>query len=96
MNKELELIVSQMTPEVYERLAEASQTGRWADGRELTEAEKGHALQAVMLYQARHVSNHEHMMIDDQGEMVIKSKSELKRQFTETPIFRQPGSNTKH
>jgi uncharacterized protein len=38
-------------------------------------------LQAVMAWQAMHIDNPEHMNIGRDGEIVMKSKSELKRQY---------------
>ncbi|MGL5399491.1 MAG: DUF1315 family protein, partial [Plesiomonas shigelloides] len=40
-------LISAMTPEVYERLRQAVETGKWADGTALTEVQKETSLQAV-------------------------------------------------
>jgi uncharacterized protein YeaC (DUF1315 family) len=47
----------------------------------LTEEQKATSLQAVMAWQAMHLENPEHMNIGRDGEIVMKSKSELKRQY---------------
>ena len=59
------------------------------EGAELTEEQKANSLQMVMLYQAKVERSNEHMTIGENGEMVHKSKSELRnelRQAGQTPI----------
>ena len=51
----------------------------------LTEAQKENSLQLVMLYQARHNSDAQHMTIDTNGQMVMKSKQQLKEDFGIAP-----------
>ena len=46
-----------------------------------TDEQKATSLQAVMAWQAMHLDNPEHMNIGRDGEIVMKSKSELKRQY---------------
>ena len=72
--------IAQMPKEVYERLKTAVELGKWPDGKPSPRAE-GHFLQAVMAWQAMHLENPEHMNIGRDGEIVMKSKSELKRQY---------------
>ncbi|WP_413112042.1 YeaC family protein [Thaumasiovibrio sp. DFM-14] len=92
----VETLLSAITPEIYERLCFAVETGRWPDGKPLTPAQKEQTLQAVMLYQSKHNRAAEHMTVAAGGDICIKSKSELKRQFShksEDEIFRvQPAS----
>lgn len=78
---ELDELIDGMTPEVYQRLVTAVELGKWPDGVNLTPEQKENSLQAVMLYQARHNTDAQHMSINTQGEMVIKSKRELKQDF---------------
>ena len=40
--------VQQMDREVYERLVDSLATGRWPDGRALTDAQRQHAMRAVI------------------------------------------------
>lgn len=81
MKEQLEAMVEAMTPEVYERLAAAVETGKWPDGVALTQAQRDNCMQLVMLYQARHNEVPQHMTIGKGGEMVTKSKRELKEEF---------------
>lgn len=82
---EIEQMIDSMTPEVYQRLVTAVELGKWPDGVVLTEAQKENSLQLVMLYQARHNSDAQHMTIDTNGQMVMKSKQQLKEDFGIVP-----------
>ncbi|QFS60673.1 DUF1315 family protein [Pantoea dispersa] len=81
MKQELEAMLAAMTPEVYERLATAVETGKWSDGVALTQDQKDNCLQLVMLWQARHNDEPQHMTIGKGGEMVMKSKKQLKEEW---------------
>ncbi|ALV92086.1 MULTISPECIES: YeaC family protein [Pantoea] len=81
MKQELEAMLAAMTPEVYERLASAVETGKWPDGVALTPEQRENCLQLVMLWQARHNDDPQHMTIGKGGEMVMKSKKQLKEDF---------------
>lgn len=78
---ELDALIDGMTPEIYQRLVTAVELGKWPDGVSLTPEQKENSLQIVMMYQARHNADAQHMSINTQGEMVIKSKRELKQDF---------------
>ena len=85
----IEQLVAGMTPEIFANLQTAVETGKWANGQSLTDEQKDNALQAVMLYQAKIAKTNEHMTIGENGEMVHKSKSELRRELSEeSEIFR--------
>ncbi|XXN65184.1 YeaC family protein [Enterobacter ludwigii] len=81
MKQELEVMLEAMTPEVYERLSAAVEIGKWPDGVALTQEQKDHCLQLVMLWQARHNDEPQHMTIGKGGDMVTKSKKQLKEEF---------------
>lgn len=78
-----EQLVASMTPELYERLREAVETGRWPDGNALTEQQRNDTLTLVMLYQAHHLDQTEPFSIGKDGSMVQKSKAELRRERTQ-------------
>ncbi|MEF3091455.1 YeaC family protein [Raoultella sp. WB_B2P2-3] len=82
---DIEQIIDSMTPEVYQRLATAVELGKWPDGVALTPEQKENSLQLVMLWQARHNVQAQHMTIDTNGQMVMKSKQELKVEFGISP-----------
>lgn len=81
MKQELEAMLEAMTPDVYARLASAVETGKWPDGVPLTQEQRDNCLQLVMLWQARNNDEPQHMTIGKGGEMVMKSKKQLKEDF---------------
>lgn len=82
---EIDRIIDGMTPEVYQRLVTAVELGKWPDGVALTDEQKENCLQLVMLWQARYNVDAQHMTIDTNGQMVMKSKQQLKVDFGITP-----------
>jgi len=81
----IEQMIDGMTEEVYQRLATAVELGKWPDGVALTPEQKENCLQLVMLWQARNNTDAQHMTIDTQGQMVMKSKQQLKEDFGIAP-----------
>lgn len=81
MGADLQRVLAEMTPEVYQRLVTATETGKWPDGVALTSQQREHTLQLVLLWQARHNDNPQHMSVAKGGEMVMKSKRQLKEEF---------------
>jgi uncharacterized protein YeaC (DUF1315 family) len=75
----IDVLVNSMTPEIYARLREAVETGKWPDGTALSDEQKASTMQAVMLYQAKIEKSSEHMTVNESGEIVHKSKQEFKR-----------------
>ena len=82
---DFEQVINSMTPDIYQRLVTAVELGKWPDGVALTPEQKENSLQLVMLCQARHNTDAQHMTIDTQGQMVMKSKQQLKEDFGITP-----------
>ncbi|EMH4161358.1 DUF1315 family protein [Pluralibacter gergoviae] len=82
---EIAQIIESMTEDVYQRLATAVELGKWPDGVALTPEQKENCLQLVMLWQARYNSDPQHMTIDTRGQMVMKSKQQLKEDFGIAP-----------
>ncbi len=81
----IEEMIKGMTPDVYQSLVTAVELGKWADGVALTPEQKENCLQLVMLWQARNNTDAQHMTIDTQGQMVMKSKQQLKEDFGIAP-----------
>lgn len=77
----VEQLIASMTPEIYQRLNYAVETGKWPDGTPLAQEQRDSCMQAVMLYQSKHNNNPEHMSVAAGGEIEFKSKAELKRSF---------------
>ncbi|GLT17657.1 transcriptional regulator [Vibrio zhanjiangensis] len=74
-------LVNAITPEAYERLLYAVETGKWPEGSVLSQQQRDSCMQAVMLYQSKHNEEAQHMTVAKGGEVSFKSKSELKKQF---------------
>lgn len=74
-------LLKTMSPEVYQKLKQAVETGKWLDGTPLDDNQKEICLQAVMLYQSKVEQSNEHMTIDADGNVVHKSKRELKQEL---------------
>lgn len=81
----LDEMLASMTPEVYQRLITAVELGKWPDGVALTPDQKENSLQLVMMWQARFNTEAQHMTIDTNGQMVMKSKQQLKEDFGMVP-----------
>lgn len=80
----LEALLAAMTPEVYARLRQAVETGKWPDGTPLSEEQKENTMQAVMLYQAKIERSTEHMTINANGEIVHKRKQDFKKELADS------------
>lgn len=78
---DVQQLLNAMTLEVYERLVYAVETGKWPEGTPLSKEQRDSCMQAVMLYQSQHNTEAEHMTVGKGGEVVFKSKAELKKRF---------------
>jgi uncharacterized protein YeaC (DUF1315 family) len=56
-----------MDRQVYEQLLESLSTGRWPDGRALTETQRQHAMRAVITWGEMHLSPEERIGFIDKG-----------------------------
>lgn len=81
-------LIAAMTPEIYQRLLRAVELGKWPDGIALTPEQKANSLQAVMLWQSKNNVDPQHMSIGNNGQMVMKSKQQLKQQFVAEPLVK--------
>lgn len=75
---DFESLVTAMSSETYQKLAEAVATGRWADGTVMAEQQRAQSMQLVMAYQARVLRSNEPFTIGADGLMVTKTKAEMK------------------
>ena len=74
----IDALLAAMTPDVYARLRQAVETGKWPDGTVLSEGQRDSCMQAVLLYQSKIEKSSEHMTINAQGEIVQKNKREFR------------------
>ncbi|WP_100640856.1 YeaC family protein [Alteromonas facilis] len=78
---QLEQLITSLTPELYERIKLLVETGKWFDGTALSSEQRDTLLQAVMVYQSKVEQSGEHMTIGADGEIVQKSRQELKNEM---------------
>lgn len=52
-------LIDSITPDIYENLKRAVETGKWPDGNPLTPEQREHSLQAIIAYDARHKNEEE-------------------------------------
>ncbi|WP_026375450.1 YeaC family protein [Aestuariibacter salexigens] len=78
---DINALLSTMTPEIYERMRQAVETGKWPDGKALTEEQRDNSLQLVLLYQSKVLKSAEHMTIGEDGNIVQKSRQQLKQEM---------------
>lgn len=84
-----DMLLKSMTPQVYEALRTAVETGKWLDGSALTQAQRESSMQAVMLYQAKVLKSDQHMTIGENGEIVQKSRDALKQELAQQSFDNQ-------
>ena len=77
----LEQMLATITPEVYENLKYAAETGKWQNGQKVTDEQRENAVQLVMAYQSKVEQSEQHFTVGKDGEMVMKSKRDLKKEF---------------
>lgn len=81
MYQHIDALVASITPEVYQRLSAAVETGRWGNSVPLTIEQKSQALQLVLLWQAKNNLHPQHMSIGLDGKVVLKSRQQLKKEL---------------
>ncbi len=79
----IDALVSVMSPDIYEKLEQCVATGKWFDGQPLSEAQREQCMQAVMYYQAKVLKSDQHMTVGEKGEIVHKSRQELKAELAQ-------------
>ena len=60
-------LINSLTPEAYERLARAVETGKWPDGSALTREQRETTLQAVIAWGERHLPPEQRVGYIDRG-----------------------------
>lgn len=81
----LDILLQTMSLQVYERLKDAVETGKWLDGNPLSPEQQEACMQAVIMYQVKHLDNKEHMTVSSEGEFIQLSRQELKQQHNSQP-----------
>lgn len=78
---DIKQLVQSLTYPQYENLRTALELGKWPDGNRLSEEQRENTMQLVIAYQSHVLKSEEHMAVGGNGELNIKSKAELKKQF---------------
>jgi uncharacterized protein len=60
-------LVESMTPEIYQRLKEAVEKGKWPDGKPVSAAQREHCLQAMIIWGETHLAEHQRIGFVDKG-----------------------------
>ncbi|MDP2561535.1 YeaC family protein [Psychrobium sp. 1_MG-2023] len=85
---QIEHLINNMSPAVYEVIKQGVEIGRWPNGEPLTEEQRDMASQAMMLYQGTHLEQTDHMTVAKGGTLNQHSKSQLRNQFNNDEITR--------
>lgn len=80
----IDTLVQNLSPQVYEKLLQAVETGKWLDGSTLTDQQKNTCMQGVILYQSKVLKSEQHMTVGHNGEIVHKSRADFKQEFQQT------------
>ncbi|REL29628.1 YeaC family protein [Thalassotalea euphylliae] len=75
-------VVDNLSEDMFERFKCAAETGKWPEGTNVDQAQRDTAMQIVMAYQARVLKSKEMLTVGENGEIVSKSKRELKAEFS--------------
>ena len=68
--------VEHMDRQVYEQLVTSLSTGRWPDGRTLTDEQRQHAMQAVITWGEIHLAPEERVGFIDKGAKAEDSRDD--------------------
>jgi uncharacterized protein YeaC (DUF1315 family) len=71
---QFEDLIASITPDIYQNMLRAIETGRWPDGRTVTEAQREHCMTAVIAWGERHLPSHERVGFIDRG---VKAEGEV-------------------
>lgn len=75
-----------ISPSLYRQLKLAVETGRWSDGRPLSEQQNADSLQLVMAYQSLFNDHPDHFSIAKGGQIHMQNKKELKAKFAQEGV----------
>jgi len=78
---QVEQLLAAMSDDVYSKLKQAIETGKWLDGRPLSSEQRDTVLQAVLMYQAKFEQSEQHMTVGKNGEIVQKTRQQLQQEL---------------
>lgn len=78
---QVEQLLAVMSDDVYSKLKQAIETGKWLDGNTLTTEQRDTIFQAIIVYQAKFDQSDQHMTVGKDGEIVEKSRQQLQNEL---------------
>lgn len=69
-------VAGSLTPEVYQNLKRAVELGKWPDGRALTPEQREICMEAVLVYESRHLPQQQRTGYLDNGPDACESSDE--------------------
>mgnify|MGYP001074560566 CR=1 FL=1 len=78
---QVEQLLAAMTSDIFDKFKQAIETGKWLDGKPLSDEQKETVMQAVLLYQAKIEQSDQHMTVGKNGEIVQKSRQQLQQEL---------------
>ena len=76
-------VVDNLSDDMYQRFKCAAETGKWPEGVDVDQNQRDTAMQIVMAYQSRVLKSKEMLTIGENGEIISKSKREIKEEFSD-------------
>ena len=80
---QVEQLVAAMSSDVYDKLIQSVETGKWLDGKPLSEEQRETVMQACLIYQARVKQSDDHMTVGKDGQIVQKTRQQFKQELKE-------------
>ncbi len=78
---DINILLQNMSPQVYDKLRESVETGKWLDGSPLSDSQRETCMHAVMMYQAKVLKSEQHMSVGADGEIIHKSRDAFKQEL---------------
>lgn len=77
-----------LSPSLYKQLKQTVETGKWLDGKPLSDQQKADTLQLILVYQSLHNDKPDHFSVAKGGEIYMEKKSVLKNQFSDKDVHK--------
>ena len=87
MSDDFQSVVGQLTPEIYQSMKQAVETGRWPDGRQVSDEQRAICMEAVITWEARHLPE------DQRTGYIQRNACSGDRDEAQPVTLREPGDN---
>jgi uncharacterized protein YeaC (DUF1315 family) len=78
---QVQQLLAAMSDDIYSKFKQAIETGKWLDGKPLSDEQRDTVLQAIILYQAKIEQSDQHMTVGKDGKIVEKSRQQLQQEL---------------